>query len=108
MARQSEAGATKPLPVAFQAEIECSGFFSASSIAHNVALAGGAGNDFLDPLHQLVPGNYVYLQTHKGAGPQVETEFRVVRPAGESFLKAWSSTGVGRLYEFGSMKRFPG
>lgn len=108
MARQPQASQTKPLPAATKSDIECSGFFSANSIARNVVLAGGADNDFLDPLHQFVPGDDVYLQTYKGTGPRIGSEFRLVRPASESFLKAWTRIGRGGLYDFGSMKRYPG
>ena len=107
-AQQTQARATKPLPAASESDIECSGFFSASPIAQDVVLAGGADNDFFDPLHQFAPGDYVYLKPYTGTGPQTGTEFRLVLPASESILKAWSRPGLGRLYEFGSKKRYPG
>jgi len=107
-AQQSQAGETKPLPAAFESDIECSGFFSASSIAKDVVLAGGADNDFFDPLRQFAPGEDVYLQTYQGTGPRAGAEFRLVRPASESSLKAWSRPGLGLLYEFGPTKRYPG
>ena len=103
-----QAGETKPLPAAFESDIECSGFFSANPIPKNVVLAGGADNDFFDPLRQFAPGDDVYLQTYKGTGPRIGAEFRLVRPASESFLKAWSQPELGQLYEFGPMKRYPG
>ena len=101
-------GQTKLLPAATESDIECSGFFSANSFAPDVVLAGGADNDFFDPLRQFAPGDDVYLQTYKGMGPRVGTEFRVVRPASESFLKSWSRPGLGPLYEFGPKRRYPG
>jgi hypothetical protein len=107
-AQQSQPGETKPLPAAFESDIECSGFFSANSIAQDVVLAGGADNDFFDVLHQFVPGDDVYLQTYKGTGPRVGAEFRLVRPASEFFLKAWARPGLGHLYDFGATKRYPG
>jgi hypothetical protein len=107
-AQQSQAGETTPLPAAFESDIECSGFFSANSIAQDVVVAGGADNDFFDPLRQFAPGEDVYLQTYQGTGPQAGTEFRLVRPASEPFLKAWSRPGLGLLYEFGPTKRYPG
>jgi hypothetical protein len=103
--QSNEAG--EAMPAAVQTQIECSGFLSSGLVPNDLYIDGGADNDFLDTYHGFADGDYVFLHIHKGSGPTVGQEFRLVRPESETFGHNFVSTGLGGLPDYGYADWYP-
>jgi hypothetical protein len=103
---QAEASG-EAIPAAHHSEMECSGFISSSPVPDDLYVDGGADNDNLDTYHAFGTGNYVFLHIHRGTGPVVGQEYRLVRPVSDSFGKALTRSGMGDMPTYGYTDWYP-
>ncbi len=103
--QSSEAGGA--MPAADHSQIECSGFLSGSVVPNDLYVDGGADNDFLDVYHAFSKGDYIFLHIHKGSGPTVGQEYRLVRPESLTFAQDVTTPSMGRMPDFGYNDWYP-
>ncbi|MGH9470136.1 MAG: hypothetical protein ACRD1N_07325 [Terriglobia bacterium] len=73
----------RPVPAATFSQFQCTGFIASEQLNGDIRVFNGSDNDLDEPLHQFVPGDYVYL---RGVGQQ---QFQ----AGEAYSTVRPETG---------------
>ncbi|MGH9327656.1 MAG: hypothetical protein ACRD2B_13380 [Terriglobia bacterium] len=86
-----EATAPRAVPAASFSQFECTGFISAERLSGEVRVFSGADDNLLEPLHQFLPGDFVYLRRTGRKSFRVGEAYSLVRPeTGFGLNPRWS------------------
>lgn len=75
-----ETSAARAVPAATFSQFECTGFISGERLSGDIRIFNGADNNLYEPLHQFVPGDFVYLRRTDQRSFRVGEAYSLVRP----------------------------